>query len=282
MLHRHLNHQELTLAAIDDLIARGKRRDWVELRRAVLTDQKVLEKVLRVCHAHVTDPYDQRYHFWLHYAERHWGLVLSAAAHLQCLLPEAVLVGGTASVLYALRSRFDVVLADLEAVVGWKTARIQRPAQILGSLDGIETGIRQLIWNDPLETVQITCFGKTVTVPTPAEMLRIKGILILRRNATRDYLDFVALANYLEDNQVVEALQRFDQLYPQSNEESALQQLQVQLANPLPYDLEEINLTEYKNLAARWHDWSQVKSACIECAVLIFDQIVGLKDQTNE
>ncbi len=49
MLHRHLNHQELTLAAIDDLIARGKQQDWVELRRAVLADQTVLEKVLRVC-----------------------------------------------------------------------------------------------------------------------------------------------------------------------------------------------------------------------------------------
>jgi hypothetical protein len=30
MLHRHLNHQQLTLAAIDDVIARGKRRDWTE------------------------------------------------------------------------------------------------------------------------------------------------------------------------------------------------------------------------------------------------------------
>ena len=225
-----------------------------------------------------------------------WELVLSAAAHLQCLLPEAVLVGGTASALYAghrlsihadhvlndLRSRFDIVLADLEAVAGWETARIQRPVQILGSLDGIETGIRQLIRQESLETVQITCFGKTVTVPTPTEMLRIKGILILRCNATRDYLDFVALANYLEDNQVVQALQRFDQLYPQSNEESALQQLQVQLANPLPYDLEEINLSEYKNLAACWHNWLQVKSACIECAMLIFDRIVGIKNEINE
>lgn len=63
MLHRHLNNQQLTLAAIDDLIARDKRRDWVELRRVVLTDQKVVEKVLRVCRVHITDPYAQRFHF---------------------------------------------------------------------------------------------------------------------------------------------------------------------------------------------------------------------------
>ena len=71
MLHRHLAHQQFTLAAIDDMIARGKRRDWVELRRAALQDQAVLEKVLRVCRAHIADSYAQRYHFWKYYAERH-------------------------------------------------------------------------------------------------------------------------------------------------------------------------------------------------------------------
>lgn len=85
-----------------------------------------------------------------------WERVLSSAARLQRVLPDAVLVGGTAAVLYAkhrlsidadhvltdLRHRFDTVLTELEAVAGWKTARIQRPVQILGSLDGIETGIR--------------------------------------------------------------------------------------------------------------------------------------------
>jgi hypothetical protein len=71
MLHRHLNHQVFTLAAIDDVISRGKRHDWSELRHAALSDPPVLAKVLRVCQAHVNDPYAQRYHFWKHYAERH-------------------------------------------------------------------------------------------------------------------------------------------------------------------------------------------------------------------
>lgn len=71
MLHRHLTHQQLTLAAIDDVIARGQRQDWAELRRAALADRTVLEKILRVCQAHVADPYAQRYHFWKHYAERY-------------------------------------------------------------------------------------------------------------------------------------------------------------------------------------------------------------------
>ncbi len=72
MLHRHLNHQEFTLAAIDDVIGRGTRQDWSELRHAVLRDAPLLaKKVLRVCQAHVGDPYAQRYHFWKKYAERH-------------------------------------------------------------------------------------------------------------------------------------------------------------------------------------------------------------------
>lgn len=221
-----------------------------------------------------------------------WEEVLAAAAHLQRILPDAVLVGGTASAVYArhrlstdadhvitdLRQHFDQVLAQLESVAGWQTARITRPVQILGSLDGIETGVRQLIRNAPLEVNQIESNGKTIILPTPAEILRIKGVLILRRNATRDYLDFVALAEYIGDDGFVAALRSFDELYPQPNGESALQQLQIQLTQPLPYDLDEVNLAEYKNLAPRWHDWQRVCIVSLRCAALIFDRITGLED----
>lgn len=71
MQHRHLNHEMFTLAAIDDIIARGKRPDWVALRRAALADPDLMQKVLRVCLANCDDPYAQRYHFWKHYAEIH-------------------------------------------------------------------------------------------------------------------------------------------------------------------------------------------------------------------
>ncbi|MEI7730918.1 MAG: hypothetical protein WCO56_15190 [Verrucomicrobiota bacterium] len=71
MVHRHLNHQELSLAAIDDVIARGKRKDWEELRLAILAKPAVLEKIQKVCRAHIGDPYAQRYHFWMHYAATH-------------------------------------------------------------------------------------------------------------------------------------------------------------------------------------------------------------------
>jgi len=218
-----------------------------------------------------------------------WETVLSAAARLQRLLPDAILVGGTAAALYArhrvstdadhvlndLRGHFDEVLAQLESVAGWQTARVQRPVLILGSLDGIETGVRQLIRQEPLESTQIDYCGETVTVPTLPEMLRIKAILILKRNAVRDYIDFVALADHLGDKLIVDAFMDFDELYPQPNGESSLQQLQIQLGEPLPYDLEGMDLSEYKNLAPRWQQWPAVKSACIHYALLIFDLIIG-------
>lgn len=221
-----------------------------------------------------------------------WERVLSAAAHLQRILPDGVLVGGTAAVLYSqhrlsidadhvltdLRQRFDQVLADLESAAGWKTARVTRPVLILGSLDGIETGVRQLIRDEPLDTVQIEMSGQRITIPTEAEILRIKGVLILKRNATRDYLDFVALADHLGTEKMIAALRPFDRIYPQPNDESALQQLQIQLAQPLPYDLEELNLDEYKGLNPRWRNWQTVKAACSEYATEIFD---GVSDQDN-
>lgn len=71
MQHRHLTHQDLTLAAIDDVISRGNWQDWVALRLAALNNQVTLDKVARVCQAHIADAYAQRYHFWHHYVQAH-------------------------------------------------------------------------------------------------------------------------------------------------------------------------------------------------------------------
>jgi hypothetical protein len=71
MEHRHLNHQRLTLAALDDTISRGLMADWQALRTAVLEDAALMDKVARVCEAHLQDPYAQRYYFWMNYVKAH-------------------------------------------------------------------------------------------------------------------------------------------------------------------------------------------------------------------
>ncbi|MCY4278353.1 MAG: hypothetical protein OXE81_11060 [Gammaproteobacteria bacterium] len=216
-------------------------------------------------------------------ANADWEAVLSSASRLQTLLPEAVLVGGTASALFAhhrfsfdhdhvvtdLKDRFDDVLTDLESVAGWKTARVRRPVLILGSLDGIETGVRQLIRSRPLETTSIKIQGMGVTVPTFAEILRIKAFLALKRNATRDYVDFAALSDTLGTKGTVEACRNFDAYYPLDNGQSALQQTIKQLASPVPYDLEQIDLSLFKGLDAQWHHFESVVQQCVAVSIAL-------------
>ena len=71
MLHRHLDHRRFTLAAIDDVISRGRWQDWADLRRAALRDESLLDRIERICRQRAADPRAQRHHFWLHYVEVH-------------------------------------------------------------------------------------------------------------------------------------------------------------------------------------------------------------------
>jgi hypothetical protein len=215
--------------------------------------------------------------------------VLAAAARIQDLLEDAVLVGGTAAAYHArhrvsldadhvltdLRERFDQVLDALEATDGWATARVQRPLLILGSLDGVETGIRQLVRRRPLEAEQVDIGGRTLRVPTIEEMLRIKAWLVLRRNATRDYLDLVALADKIGHDaaHVLLSIGEYyeDQLGP--NGSRVATQLVKQLAEPTPYDLSDIDLEHYRKLVPRWRDWSNVVAACRRLAADVLDLV---------
>ena len=216
-----------------------------------------------------------------------WDRLLTAAARLQDMLPDAVLVGGTAAAPHAghrfsrdadhvlpdLRERFDVVLAQLESVSGWTTARVRPPVLILGSLDGIETGVRQLIRSQPLETTVIKRQGTSITVPTEAEILRIKAVLILKRNATRDYLDFVALGTRMSAKVLAGAMDPFDRLYPQDNGQSAVQQLLAQLSSPRPFDLDETEPGDYRGLVPELADWEGTQRVCANLAQTLFDSL---------
>lgn len=70
MLHRHLNHSDWTLAAVDDVIARGRLEDWKQLRDAATQCEETRARIRRVCAAHLADAYAQRYHFWDFYVRK--------------------------------------------------------------------------------------------------------------------------------------------------------------------------------------------------------------------
>ena len=221
--------------------------------------------------------------------DRDLAKVLKAAARLQRLVPKTVLVGGTAAALHAghrisldddhvledLRERFDHVLAALEETKGWVTARVKRPVMILGRLDGVETGIRNLIRRRPLEVEKRRIGRRSLRVPTLPEMLRVKAWLCLMRNATRDYLDFAALAARLGDDDAAEIVAALDDYYADhlgpGGRRVALQ-VARQLSEPRPDDLSEIDLSSYRRLDRRWHDWRAVADACARVAVRVLDR----------
>ena len=224
-----------------------------------------------------------------------WDRVLTAAARFQRQFPDAVPVGGTDAAMHAghrisydadhvpvdLKVRFDNVLAQLESVAGWRTARVRRPVLILGSLDGIETGVRQFIRSQPLETVEMDHAGQGIVVPTLAEILRIKAVLILKRNATRDCLDFAALASRMSKDEIVDAMRTFDELYPQSSGQSATRQLQVQLSNALPYDADKSGTEIYRGLEPQPGNWDHVCKWCSEVSLVIFKGLCELAPEPD-
>jgi len=210
--------------------------------------------------------------------------VLESASRLQQMVPDAVLVGGSAAALYAghrdsydhdhvladLRERFDVVLEALESEGEWVTNRVVPGKVILGQLGDIEAGVRQMIRTRPLEIARITLpSGRVLTIPTAEETLRIKGFLIVRRNQTRDYLDVAALADRYGLHEAAGVLARIDDYYVDQHGEGrgVAAQLARQLADPRPKDASVTRqLDGYRNLAPRWTDWVEVRSVSQELA----------------
>lgn len=202
--------------------------------------------------------------------------VLESAARLQRLVPDAVLVGGSAAALHAghrvsfdhdhvlmdLRDRFDAVLDALDTDEGWAVNRLVPGKVILGELGGIETGIRQMLRMRPLETQQVTLdSGATLVVPTIEEALRVKAFLAVRRNQVRDYLDIAALATRMGTTRAAEVLAGIDDYYAdqRSGELSVASQVARQLADPQPRDAEVIaELPAYRSLDPRW-SWDEVR-----------------------
>lgn len=216
--------------------------------------------------------------------------MLESAARLQALVPDAVLVGGTAAALHAhhrasrdhdhvvrdLRDRFDVVLDALEAEPDWVTNRVTPGKIVLGRLGDIEAGVRQLIRTTELETERAELeSGATVVVPTIAETLRVKAFLVVRRNQVRDFLDTAALADRYGVNEAAGVLTHIDDYYRDETTTGrpVASQLVRQLGVVRPKDARTVErLGAYKGLAARWTDWNEVKRVCAELAAAMIER----------
>ena len=221
---------------------------------------------------------------------RQWQKLLEAAANFQELLTGSVMIGGSAAavhlkhrfsfdadhILSDLKENYEEVLDFLEGRDDWETARIHPPKLILGNFQGVETGVRQLRRNRPLETQQIHITGKSLTTPTVPEMIRTKGWMIVSRNATRDYIDFAALAKHIGFEDTVDILIDFDEFYSdliRGSQASPIVQLIRQLAEPKPGDLEQIDLSQYKGIQPPFDSWDYIVKICEEISVELGDRL---------
>ena len=155
-----------------------------------------------------------------------------------------------------------MVLEAVEEDDGWATNRVALGKVILGNLDGVEAGVRQMIRKAPLEVTKVELpSGAEVTVPTLEEMLRIKAFLVVRRNQTRDYLDVAALAVVLGVDRAAEVLGQINEYYADQahNGDGVASQLVRQLGDPRPADSQVITqLPSYRRLRQEWKDWDTV------------------------
>ncbi|CPR62438.1 putative membrane protein, MmpL [Mycobacteroides abscessus subsp. abscessus] len=90
----------------------------------------------------------------------------------------------------------------------------------------------------PVEITQVKLpTGQKCVVPTDAEALRMQGLLLMRRNAERDYTEFARLASAMEPRMAAKVLAGIDQHYcVQSNQRWVSSQLVRRLADPKPGD----------------------------------------------
>lgn len=218
-----------------------------------------------------------------------WGEVLRSATRLQELVPDAILVGGTAAALHAghrvsfdhdhlladLRERFDGMLTALEETEGWVTALAPARADPRQSGRG---GDRPPAADPHAAPERAVADGLTVRVPTLDEMLRVKAWLVVRRNATRDYLDVAALADRIGTGPAARVLVEIDAYYDAVDAPASrpvATQLARQLAEPVPYDLDRVELRAYRGLHVRWQDWESVAAACGELATAVLALTAG-------
>lgn len=208
---------------------------------------------------------------------------------MQIKIPGAVLVGGTAAALHAhhrismdhdhvikdLGTHYDTAIAALESIVGWRTKRRIKGKLVLGEINSIDAGLRNQKRSAPLETITVELPNRRkLKLPTVEEMLRIKSFLLVERNATRDYLDTAALSHHLGLPQSARALDRMNELYSEFAGEGGdmLSTVVVKLSNPDPYDLTEIDLSEYKGIVAPWNDWHAVEGQCRSLALALLEE----------
>ncbi len=122
----------------------------------------------------------------------------------------------------------------------------------------------------PIETTHIQLpTGDRLQIPTGAETLRLKGYLIMCRNASRDYAEFAELVDAFDAETAAVVLSGMDRYYscPSPRRHWVATQLVRQLADPQPSD-DHGDRSESDSTA----DWENVRQRCLSVAVAMLEE----------
>jgi len=191
-------------------------------------------------------------------------------------VPGSVALGGTICSLYAqhrlsvdidfvvkdLSSRFDDVREHLLDVPGWRENRVRAPVLILGSMDGVEMGYRQLRRKSPIETTELRTADGPLVVPTLEELVRIKAFLAYERNYTRDFVDFAELTAVLGEDATVSALATLDDKLGWEKQPLILDEVMKTLLLCKPRDFQTHGYGTFRWLHPKLKEWQELEVLC--------------------
>ncbi len=224
--------------------------------------------------------------------EADFDAVVRQGVELQQRFPggQLVAVGGTAASLHCghrfsldvdcvtpqLRERYDEFAEGLEAWPGWQTKRKNPPVLLLGERNRVDLGLRQLRRATPLRSACV----RGLVVSTLAETLRIKAFLLGERRATRDYVDFCALAEKAGAEPTLAALDSLNLLYPRKDGLTTVSRF-AESCEALPADFSAVDLQDYKGLTSPFNDWDFVSRVCRETGHrLLKRELAGMLPKT--
>ncbi|NOT49394.1 MAG: nucleotidyl transferase AbiEii/AbiGii toxin family protein [Acidobacteria bacterium] len=223
--------------------------------------------------------------------------VIKAGVKANSEVPGSIALGGTICSLFAhhrlssdidfvlsdLSQRFDEVREHLFEIPEWKERRVSIPLTILGTLDGVRVGYRQLRRNTPLQTQVIeTPLGELVVL-TLDELIRTKAFLCYNRNYTRDFVDFAELSCLFEVEAVVEILSDLDKKFIWEKQPSILIEVIKKLLLPEPHDLNDTvhGFKQLRFLEPKLTSWDEIAARCREIGRLLSIKMVAeMVDET--
>ena len=222
--------------------------------------------------------------------KKRWEETLSAGVIAQRLIPGGVAVGGTAAALYAghrlsfdtdhlimnLKETFNEVLDKLSDAPEWRTARLNRPVLILGSINDVEVGFRQSRRSLPIDTVTFSTPYGDLVIPTLDELIGMKAYLSYYRKTVRDFLDFAALTECTNEEEVLGSLMKLDDRYGSLQRNSVRLEVARAFSDPKPVDFSEVDLSHYKALSPEWQDWKRTADICKRYGLLLGPRILEI------